>query len=94
MVLFRNLFIALTDVLHLIISIYIYIVIARAILSWFNPDPRNQLVQFIRRITEPPLAWLRKYIPSFGGLDLTPFVLIILLMFLDRFLMLTFKSFG
>lgn len=94
MVLFRNFFIALTDVLHLIISIYIYIVIARAVLSWFNPDPRNQLVQLIRRITEPPLAWLRKYIPSFGGLDLTPFVLIILLMFLDRFLMLTFKSFG
>lgn len=72
-----------------IISIFIWLLIANAILSWlvaFNVvNTRNQFVasvgNFLYRITEPPLRPIRKIIPSFGGLDISPIVLILLLIF-------------
>ncbi|WP_420854547.1 YggT family protein [Sneathiella marina] len=73
-----------------IISIFIWLLIANAILSWlvaFNVvNTRNQFVasvgNFLYRITEPPLRPIRKVIPSFGGLDISPIVLILLLIFI------------
>ena len=92
MFIFRNLFAALADVLHLVITLYIYIVIARAVLSWFQPNPFHPVVRFIRDVTEPPLAWIRRYIPLFGGLDLSPVVLIFALIFIDRFVVATLRT--
>ena len=77
-----------------IISIFIWLLIANAILSWlvaFNVvNTRNQFVaaagNFLYRITEPPLRPIRKIIPSFGGLDISPIVLILLLIFLKNLL--------
>lgn len=77
-----------------IISIFIWLLIANAILSWlvaFNVvNTRNQFVasvgNFLYRITEPPLRPIRKIIPSFGGLDISPIVLILLLIFLRNLL--------
>jgi YggT family protein len=73
-----------------LISIFIWLLIANAILSWlvaFNVvNTRNQFVamvgNFLYRITEPPLRPIRKIIPNFGGLDVSPIVLILLLIFL------------
>ncbi|MEH6526089.1 MAG: YggT family protein [Sneathiella sp.] len=73
-----------------VISIFIWLLIANAILSWlvaFNVvNTSNQFVasvgNFLYRITEPPLRPIRKIIPSFGGLDVSPIVLILLLIFL------------
>ena len=59
------------------IQLYIWVVIARAIISWVNPDPYNPIVRFLHNATEPALYQIRRWIPShFGGLDLTPLVLI------------------
>jgi len=58
------------------ITIYIWIVIIRVILSWVNADPYNQIVQFFVRATEPVLSKIRQFIPPVGGLDLSPLVLI------------------
>ncbi|MCC6471622.1 MAG: YggT family protein [Alphaproteobacteria bacterium] len=77
-----------------IISIYIWCLIASAILSWlvaFNVvNPHNRFVamvgEFLYRITEPALAPIRRYLPSLGGLDLSPVVLILLLVFLRNLL--------
>ncbi|MBL8655622.1 MAG: YggT family protein [Alphaproteobacteria bacterium] len=71
------------------ISIYIWILIASAILSWllaFNVlNPRNQIVytigDFLYRITEPALRPIRRFVPFIGGIDISPVVLILLLIF-------------
>ena len=90
MFIFQNLFSALGAVLHLIFSLYIYVVIARVVISWIRINPYNQIVRFIVIVTEPPLAWIRRYIPTFGGLDFSPVILIFVIVFLDRFLVSTF----
>ena len=61
-------------------------ILLRVLFSWINPDPRNALVHLIYQITEPILAPLRRYIPSFAGLDITPMVALFLLELLHRFL--------
>ncbi|MDF2365874.1 YggT family protein [Sneathiella sp.] len=87
----------MTSLLYLIstiISIFIWLLIANAILSWlvaFNVvNTNNQFVStvgnFLYRITEPPLRPIRKIIPTMGGLDVSPVVLILLLIFLRNLL--------
>ena len=83
---------ALLDVVLIALNLYIWIVIASAILSWliaFNVvNTRNQFVaqvaEFLYRITEPVLAPVRRMLPSFGGLDISPIVVILIIMFIQR----------
>ena len=70
--------------LSLFLEIYTGILIARVLMSWFNPNPYNPLVQFVLRLTEPVLAPIRKVLPSMGGLDLSPIVVFVALMFVKR----------
>ena len=75
-----------------VINLYIYLLIASAVLSWliaFNVvNTRNQFVaavaEFLYRITEPVLAPIRRVLPAMGGLDLSPIVLILIIMFIQR----------
>ena len=63
-----------------LVNIYIWIIIIAALLSFVNPDPYNPIVQFLYRITEPAYKLVRKYIKTnFGGLDLAPLIIIIVL---------------
>lgn len=59
-------------------------ILLRVLFSWINPDPYNPLVRFIYQVTEPILAPLRRYIPPFGGLDITPIVALIIMDLLRR----------
>ncbi len=61
-------------------------ILLRVLFSWIHPDPYNQLVRLIYQITEPILAPLRRYIPPFGGLDITPVIALIIMDFLRRVL--------
>jgi YggT family protein len=63
-----------------------WIVIIRALLTWVNPDPRNPIVRFLYNATEPVLYRVRRAIPSFGGIDFSPLVVILAIMFLQTFL--------
>jgi YggT family protein len=82
-----NLIAAVADVLNLLLTTYTWIIIARALISWVSPDPYNPIVQFLYRITEPVLAPVRRRLPGYGmGLDLSPLIVIIAIMFLRRFL--------
>ncbi len=66
---------------------YMWIIIILALLSWVNPDPNNPIVQFLYSITEPVLYRVRKAIPMTGiGLDLSPIIVILALIFLQTFL--------
>ena len=75
-----------------IITLYIWILIASAILSWlvaFNVvNQRNPIVtnlgEFLYRITEPALRPIRALLPNLGGIDVSPVILILLLLFLQR----------
>lgn len=83
---------ALIKVLLIVIDIYIYLLVAMAVLSWliaFNVlNTRNRFVavviDFLYRITEPLLRPLRRIIPTIGGIDITPAVLILILIFLQQ----------
>ncbi len=78
---------AFAQILHMVISIYIWVVIIAALVSWVRPDPYNPIVQTLYRLTEPVYAWIRRYIPTVvGGIDLAPLIVIIGLQFLDLFL--------
>lgn len=85
---------SLISLIYTVIQLYIYILIASAVLSWliaFNVvNMRNQVVAMIAealwRLTEPALRPIRRYLPNLGGLDISPVVLILLLIFLQNLL--------
>lgn len=81
------LFEAIATVLSYVLQIYLWIVIARAVLSWVNPDPYNPIVRFIYNLTEPVLYLVRSRLPvQFGGIDLSPIAVFLAIVFLQRFL--------
>lgn len=82
-------FTALADVLHLALTLYMYIIIIRAVVSWIQPNPYNTFVRFLYQATDPVLNKVRQYIPPIAGLDLSPVIVIFALIFLDRFLVST-----
>lgn len=86
----KHLLEALTSILDMALTVYMWIIIARALLSWVNPDPYNPIVRFLYNITEPVLGWVRRRVPLiFGGLDLSPILVLLAIVFLQRFLVST-----
>jgi YggT family protein len=83
---------ALLDVILIALQLYMWLVIASAILSWlivFNVvNTRNQFVgavsDFLYRITEPVLRPIRRFMPDLGGIDLSPIVLFLIIIFIER----------
>ena len=82
----RNLLIALATVIDIVLVTYMFITIARAVLSWVSPDPYNPIVRFIHNVTEPVLYRIRRRLPMmFGGIDFSPIVVILIIIFLQKF---------
>jgi len=77
---------AVAVVTNMALTLYMYIIIARAVLSWVNPDPYNPIVQFIHSITEPSLKEVRSRIPAVNGIDLSPIIVIFGIIFLKVFI--------
>jgi YggT family protein len=85
---------SLIILIDMVLNLYMWVLIASAILSWlvaFNViNTRNRVVyaigDFLYRITEPVLRPIRRFLPNFGGVDLSPVVLILLLIFLRNLL--------
>jgi YggT family protein len=83
---------AALDIVLMVLELYIYLLIASAILSWliaFNVvNTRNQFVaavaEFLYRITEPLLAPIRNIMPNLGGLDISPIILILIIVFIEK----------
>ncbi len=75
------LLVAIARIIDLAFSIYIFIVIARALVSWVNPDPYNPIVRFLHKATDPVLYRLRNMLPFLraGSFDFSPLVLLVLL---------------
>lgn len=82
-----NFFSAFAQVLDTVITIFWWLIVVRALISWVNPDPNNGLVIFLVRVTEPVLAPFRRILPAWNiGLDLSPLIAILFLMFVRYFL--------
>ena len=87
MFLVSNLVLALARLISLLLEAYFWIIIARAVLSWVNPDPFNPIVRFLYRVTEPVLRPIRRRLPTMQmGLDLSPMLVILVIYFLQSFL--------
>jgi len=81
-----NFLMAIARILDIGLSLYMYIIIARAIISWVNPDPYNPIVRFLNSITEPVLFRIRKRLPLFfGGMDFSPIIVILAIIFVQSF---------
>ena len=82
-----NMLSAIAVILDIVLTIYMWIIIVRALLSWVNPDPYNPIVQFLFSITEPVMARVRQLIPMRSmGIDFSPIILILVIIFLQEFL--------
>ncbi len=87
MFILSNLLIALAQVVDYLLTAYMWIVIARAIISWVNPDPHNPIVRFLYSATEPVLYRIRRMLPLYaGGIDFSPIIVFVAIIFLQRFL--------
>jgi len=90
-----NLLAAVAKVLDIALTVFMWIIIARAILSWVSPDPYNPIVRFIHNVTEPVLYQIRRKIPlSFGGFDFSPIIVILAVIFLQQFVVQSLYEFA
>lgn len=79
--------------LHYALWIYLFIVIARAILSWVNPDPFNPVVRFLHQATDPVLYYVRRYVPlPRSTLDFSPIIVLVFITFCDSFILKTIRD--
>jgi len=86
----ENFIVALAKIMEMGLTIYMWIIIGRALISWVNPDPYNPIVTFLYRATEPVLAPVRRLIPIRGlGIDIAPVIVILVIYFLQMFLIKT-----
>ena len=84
--LLSNLLNALASVLNMALTLYMWIILGRAIISFVNPDPHNPIVRFLHNATEPLLAPIRKKLPYMGGIDFSPVIVLLAIFFLQIFL--------
>lgn len=77
---------ALATILNIVLTLYMWVIIARAVLSWVSPDPYNPIVRFIYSVTEPVLSQIRRRLPvSFSGIDFSPIIVFLVIIFLQNF---------
>ncbi len=90
MFVFANFLNAVATLVDFVLSAYMWVVIGRAVISWVNADPYNPIVRFLYDITEPVLARIRRFLPvAGGGIDFSPMILILAIIFLQSFLVPT-----
>ncbi|MCX5819391.1 MAG: YggT family protein [Deltaproteobacteria bacterium] len=82
-----NFIAAVAHILDTALTVYMWIIVIRAVLSWINPDPYNPIVRFIHQVTEPVMAQIRRRIPIRGmGIDFSPIIILLVIVFLQSFL--------
>lgn len=94
-VFFGNFLVAIVSVIDIILNVYMWIIVARAIISWVSPNPYNPIVNFLYQATEPVLRYARRIIPPIGGtLDLSPIIVLVAIVFLRQFLVQSLMQFA
>lgn len=89
----QNFMMSLAGLVDFLLTAYMWVIIGRAIISWVNADPYNPIVRFLYEVTEPPLSWIRRILPTqWGSIDVSPMILIFAIIFLQGFLVPTMKQ--
>ncbi|MEA3468620.1 MAG: YggT family protein [Thermodesulfobacteriota bacterium] len=89
----QNFMMAIAQLIDFLLTAYMWIIIGRAVISWVNADPYNPIVRFLYNVTEPLLSRIRRLVPmNMGGIDFSPMILILAIMFLQSFLVPTLKQ--
>ncbi len=88
-----NLFMTLAKVVDVVLTISYWLILARALISWVNPDPFNPIVQFLERSTEPVLEPIRRLLPPMG-IDFSPIIAFLGIMVLKSFLVQSLYDIG
>ncbi len=82
-----NLVLAVAQILDILLSVYMWVVIIAALISWVNPDPYNPIVRFLHSVTEPVFRPIRRMIGyRLGPIDISPMIVILAIIFVRRFL--------
>jgi YggT family protein len=85
-----NFLFAVAKILDIALTLYMWLIIGRAVISWVNPDPYNPIVRFLYSVTDPVLYAIRRRLPLFfGGIDFSPILVILGIIFLQSFLVET-----
>lgn len=80
-----NFIVAIAKISDVILSMMYWLILIRALISWVSPDPRNPIVQFLYRVTEPILQPIRRMLPSMG-IDISPIIAFFAIIFMKSFL--------
>ena len=86
MFVFGNLFHAIAYILDTILTIYMWIIIISALITWVNPDPYNPIVRFLYSVTDPVLRHRRRRIGISMGIDISPMIVILIILFIKYFI--------
>jgi YggT family protein len=90
-----NFIAAVARIVDIALTIYMWIIVIRAVLSWVNPDPYNPIVRLLYQVTEPVMALVRRWIPLRGmGIDFSPVIILLAIVFLQRFLVPSLMQFA
>ena len=89
-----NILQGLAYVLDTVLFLYMWLIIIRALISWVNPDPWNPIVQFLAKATDPVLIVIRRRVGVLGGIDVSPILAILLIMFLQYAVVQTIRDIG
>lgn len=89
-----NLLIAIAQISNLLLTLYMYMIIGSALISWVNPDPYNPIVRFLYKATEPVLSKVRSKLPYMGGVDLSPMAVIFAIYFMKSFVVNSVMDMG
>jgi len=85
-----NLVLWVAQVLSGILSLYFWVVIVAAVMSWIEPNPYNPIVRILYSVTEPVFNFCREHLPVvFGGIDFSPILVIFGIQFLQQYLLPT-----
>ena len=95
MFVFGNIILGIARVLNVVLTVYMWVIIIRALISWVSPDPYNPLVQILTKLTEPVLTPIRRLVPPYKvGIDFSPFIAVLVILFLQYAVIDTLKRIG
>jgi len=90
MFVFGNILYGIAEVLDIVLNVYMWVIVIRALISWVNPDPYNPIVQILTKMTEPVLRPIRKLVPPYKvGIDFSPLIAVLIIVFLRAALIKT-----
>ena len=95
MFIIANLILAVANILHIVLTVYMWVIIIAALISWVSPDPYNPIVRFLYSVTEPVLRPIRRVIGNrLGPIDISPMIVILVIIFIQRFLISSMIELG